>query len=216
MRSLSSIPNVKPILRGHFHQSAFFIAVGACAMLIGKSNGLQAKIATIVYSLTLIGLFGISALYHRPQWAERARAWMRRLDHSAIFLLIAGTTTPVCLLGLHGAAGTRLLVISWIAAALGVSQSLLWVNAPKWLTALLYIAVGWIAISFVSEINSSLGLTSAILIVAGGAVYTLGAIIYALKRPNPFPRVFGYHEIFHLLVDVAAIFHFVAIARLLN
>lgn len=204
----------KPLLRGHFHQAAFFFALGACAMLIAASHDVTAVIANIIYSLSLAGLFGISALYHRPQWQPEARMWMRRLDHAAIFILIAGTGTPIALLAIPGESGNRFLTIIWIAAAIGVIQSLFWVKAPKWLAAILYIIMGWLAVPYMSEIKNALGQGSVTALLIGGVIYTLGALVYAFKRPNPAPRVFGYHEIFHLLVIVAAAFHFVVIAGL--
>lgn len=204
----------KPLLRGHFHQAAFFFALGACAMLIAASHEARALTANIIYSLSLCGLFGISALYHRPQWKPEARMWMRRLDHAAIFVLIAGTGTPICLLAIPGEAGDRLLTIVWAAAAVGVTQSLFWVKAPKWLAAILYIIMGWLAVPYMPEIKNALGPGSVWALMIGGIIYTAGALVYALKRPNPAPLVFGYHEVFHLLVIVAAAFHFIVIASL--
>ena len=209
-------PLVKPLLRGHFHQAAFFFALGACAMLIAGSRDVTTLIATVVYSLGLVTLFGVSALYHRPQWAPGPRTWMKRLDHAAIFVMIAGTGTPICLLALSQSSGYQFLVILWSAAALGVVQSLFWVKAPKWLSAILYVGMGWLAVPYISEMKAALGLNSVILLLAGGVAYTIGALVYALKRPNPWPRVFGYHEIFHVIVIVAAVLHFLVIAQLVR
>jgi hemolysin III len=141
---------------------------------------------------------------------------MRRLDHSAIFLLIAGTGTPLCLIAIPNNGGMQLLKIIWIACAIGVTQSLLWVNAPKWLAAILYVLMGWLAVPYMPELKSALGTLSVNLILAGGLIYTLGAVVYALKKPNPLPKYFGYHEIFHLLTIIAAGFHFVVIASLMR
>lgn len=206
----------KPILRGHFHQAAFFFYLGACAMLMAQSQHFSEFVATLIYSLSLCGLFGISALYHRPRWSSQARMWMRRLDHSAIFLLIAGTGTPLCMLAIPNDGGMQLLKIIWIAAAIGVIQSLFWVSAPKWLAALLYIIMGWLAFPYMPELKKALGASGVNLILTGGIVYTLGAVVYALKKPNPSPKYFGYHEIFHILTIVAAGFHFVVIASLMR
>lgn len=206
----------KPLLRGHFHQGAFFFALGAWAVLMARVQGTLQGIAILVYGLGLLSLFGISALYHRIQWQTKARAWMRRLDHSAIFLLIAGTFTPVCLLGLQGNSGERLLIIVWSVAVLGIFQSLFWINAPKWLAAILYVAMGWLAGPYVLELYSALGAPRLWLIVAGGIVYTVGAVIYAVKKPNPYPATFGYHEIFHILTIVGAILHFIVVASLVG
>jgi hemolysin III len=206
----------KPLLRGHFHQAFFFLALGACLMLISNGTSARAVFSAIVYSVSLINLMGTSALYHRVHWKEFQRMWMRRLDHSAIFILIAGTVTPVCMLALSPHSGNQLLILIWSAAAFGVIQSLLWVRAPKWVSAVFYVAMGWMAAPYFSEIRTSLGMNSLILIILGGIIYTLGAVTYATKRPNPFPKVFGYHEIFHTLVIVAAVCHFLVIYRLIH
>lgn len=211
---MDAIHSQKPLLRGHFHQGAFFVSIGASAMLVALSHGMTAVTANLIYGLSLCGLFGVSALYHRVQWNPESRARMRRLDHSAIFVLIAGSATPLIVLGLPGENGNGLLAILWIAAGLGVCKSLFWANAPKWLSAIIYVGVGWLAIPLIAPLNQFLGLTRVALIIAGGAVYSLGALVYALKRPNPSPRIFGYHEIFHILVVVAALLHFVVIASL--
>ena len=209
-------PLSKPLLRGHFHQAAFFFALGACAMLIASSDSLRECMAALIYSLSLCGLFGVSALYHRPNWSPEARMWMRRLDHSAIFVLIAGTGTPISLLAIPNEGGLRLLTIIWIAAAVGVMQSLFWVKAPKWLAVILYIVMGWLAVPYMPEFSRALGSLSVWLLLVGGVIYTIGALIYGFKKPNPFPKYFGYHEIFHILVIIAAAFHFVVIAMLMR
>lgn len=207
--------NIKPFLRGHFHQAAFFFAAGAGVMLIARSATFFESVATTIYTLCLCSLFGVSALYHRPQWSPQGRKWMRRLDHSAIFLLIAGTSTPLCLLAIPEKGGYQLLKIVWLAAVLGILQSLFWVNAPKWLAVILYIAMGWLAFPYLPELKQALGASKVHYILAGGVIYTVGAIIYGLKKPNPFPRIFGYHEIFHLLVILAAGLHFWVLQSLL-
>lgn len=213
-KALSTDQLIKPLLRGHFHQAAFFAALGACSVLIAKSADSRSLVATLIYSLCLIGLFGVSALYHRPNWSAQKRAWMRRLDHSSIFLLIAGTTTPVALLALSRESGAKLLALVWVGTGIGILQTLFWLKSSKWLTALLAIGIGWLAAPFAAEIGARLGWSNVALLVVGGVLYTIGAIIYATKRPNPSPRVFGYHEIFHVLVIVAAIFHFIVITRI--
>ncbi len=210
----TSTPLVKPLLRGHFHQAAFFIALGACSMLIAKSSGQLSVITTVVYSVTLLMLFAISALYHRPQWSITTRAWWRRMDHSAIFLLIGGTCVPICLLGLKNEIGTRLLTIVLAGCFLGIIQSIFWVAAPKWLTALLCVVISWLIVPFSAELFAALGNINTYLLFAGGIIYTLGAIVYAVKFPNFYPKVFGYHEVFHLLVVIAAICHFILVYRI--
>lgn len=206
----------KPILRGHSHQAAFFITLGACAMLISRASDTRTVIAAVIYSLSLTGLFGISALYHRPTWTQEKRMWMRRLDHAAIYILIAGTSTPICLLALPHDTGFKMLQLVWGAAIFGIFQSLFWVHSPKWVSSLLYIIVGSLIVPFLDDLKAALSSTDIQLIFAGGFVYIAGAIIYALKRPNPSPKYFGYHEIFHLLVIAGAAFHFLVVSKLIH
>ena len=208
--------NLKPLLRGHFHQAAFFFALGACAMLLANTRESGVLGVTIVYSLSLVCMFGISALYHRPHWKPAARAVMKRFDHAAIFVLIAGTGTPICWLALQPEDGAVLLSALWITAAVGIIQSVFWTRAPKWISVGLYVLCGWLAAPYLPEIRAALGRPGLWLLLSGGVVYTAGALIYALKRPDPLPKVFGYHEVFHLLVIFAAILHFIVIARLVN
>ncbi len=202
----------RPRLRGVFHQYAFFVALIAGAVLVLLADSMRERLAMWVYAVALVAMFGISALYHRVTWrSANVRKWMRRLDHSAILLLIAGTYTPFALLAFDGALGTAVLIAVWSGAAAGLVLNLFWIDAPTWVTAVVYIALGWVGAIAVPELVS-FGIAPAVLVFAGGALYTIGAVTYALKRPNPAPHVFGYHEIFHLLVIAAAITHFVAIA----
>ena len=207
---------LKPLLRGHFHQAAFFFALGACAMLIANLQEVRALGVAVVYSLSLVCMFGVSAVYHRPTWKPNYRALLKRFDHAAIFVLIAGTGTPICWLALDPSVGSKLLAAIWITAAVGILQSVFWVRAPKWISIGLYVACGWLVGPYIPEIGAALGPASVWLLIAGGLLYTVGALIYAMKRPNPFPKIFGYHEIFHLLVILAAVLHFIVIARLVN
>jgi hemolysin III len=207
---------IKPVLRGHFHQAAFFIALGACAMLIAKTHDERTFFAALIYSISLTTLLGVSALYHRVQWKESMRMWMRRLDHSSIFILIAGTATPICRVALPEATGLQFLKLVWSATAIGVVLSLFWVRAPKWVSAALCVIVGWLAVPYMPEFKAVLSPSSMVLIYLGGIFYTVGAVVYAIKRPNPLPRVFGYHEIFHILVVFAAGFHFIVIDQLIK
>ncbi len=208
-----AIAKVKPKLRGVFHEWAFPVAVLAGVILVLAAPSDKAKLAAGVYAFCLAGLLGTSALYHRVNWRRpRARLWMRRLDHSMIFLLIAGTLTPFALLVLHGAFAAAILIAVWAGAAVGIVVELIWVDAPKWVAALVYVGVGWIGAVAFPAIAIDAGIGAAVLIAVGGALYTTGAVIYARERPDPNPAVFGYHEIFHVLVLGAAAAHFAAIA----
>jgi hemolysin III len=205
-------PLAKPRLRGVFHQYAFYVALVAGAVAVALSDSARELVATWIYAGALAAMFGVSALYHRVDWrSERVRRWMRRLDHSTILLLIAGTYTPFALLAFDGAVADAVLVTVWAGAAAGLVLNLAWIDAPKWLVACVFIALGWVGVIAFPQMLD-LGIAPTALIVAGGALYTLGALAYALRRPNPAPAVFGYHEIFHLLVVGAAVTHFIAIA----
>jgi hemolysin III len=209
-------PLEKPLLRGYFHQEAFFTALGACTLLIAKSSSRITLIASIVYSMGLLLLFAISAFYHRLHLQPKSRAVMKRLDHSAIFIVIAGTFTPICLLALSGKVGDRLLLIVWGTAFVGILQSVFWVKAPKWFSSLFYVTMGCLALPYLNDLRESLGERNQILIAAGGIAYFLGAIIYATKKPKLRPLVFGYHELFHVLTIIGAILHFVVIYQLIT
>jgi hemolysin III len=195
-----------------FHQYAFFAAVIGGAVLVVVADAGRERVAMWVYALALASMFGVSALYHRVTWTSpQVRKWMRRLDHSTILLLIAGTYTPFALLAFDGKLADAILIVVWAGAAAGLVLNLVWVDAPTWVTALVFIALGWVGAVAVPELLE-FGVAPAVLVFAGGALYTIGALAYAFKRPNPAPLVFGYHEIFHLLVVGAAMTHFVAIA----
>jgi hemolysin III len=203
---------LKPRLRGVFHQYAFYVAIIAGAVLVAVSDSAREFVATWIYAVALAAMFGVSALYHRVNWrSTKVRTWMRRLDHSTILLLIAGTYTPFALLAFDGRIGDVILVVVWCGAAAGLVLNLAWVDAPKWLTALVFIALGWVGVVAVPELLD-LGVAPLVLVVVGGGLYTLGAVTYALRKPNPAPGIFGYHEIFHVLVIAAAAVHFIAIA----
>ncbi|HZA90197.1 MAG TPA: hemolysin III family protein [Solirubrobacterales bacterium] len=207
------IERQKPRLRGVSHQWAFFASLVAGAALIVAAPTPRATIAAAIYAVSLSALLGVSALYHRVNWVRPAvRRWMRRLDHSMIFLLIAGTATPFCLLVLSGTLAEALLIAVWAGAAAGIVVELVWVEAPKWVSVIVYLAVGWIGAIGYPAIILTAGIGAGILIALGGALYTAGAVVYARQRPDPRPATFGYHEIFHVLVIAAAIAHFAAIA----
>ena len=205
----------KPKLRGVLHHSAAWLALGAGTMLVAMASTTRAAIAAAVYAVSLVVLFAVSAIYHRVQWSDRARAIMRRADHASIFVLIAGTYTPIAVLALGGEDGRRLLIQIWTGAAAGILLSLFWVKAPKALTAAVAVAVGWTIAPYIGEVRRLLG-GMLWLVLAGGIAYTLGAIIYAVRKPDPFPRVFGYHEVFHLLTVVGALLHFAVIVQIVR
>jgi hemolysin III len=211
---IDPIPDaIKPRLRGVSHQWAFvvFAVLGIVLVLVAPSG--RATLAAGIYSTSVIAMFGVSALYHRHTWiSATARRWMRRLDHSMIFFLIAGTYTPFALLALHGTLATAILVGVWVGAAAGIVMNLIWVDAPKWVTALVYVLLGWVAIAAFPQLASAIGAGAMAMVAMGGVMYTAGAVIYAARWPNPAPAVFGYHEIFHVLVIAAAALHFGVVA----
>jgi hemolysin III len=204
---------VKPRLRGVLHQWAFFVSLAAGVALVLVAPAGRATLATAIYAISVVCLFGVSAVYHRVNWvSQSARRWMRRLDHSMIFFLIAGTYTPFALLVLHGTLETAIMIGVWGGALAGVVLNLAWIDAPKWVTAIVYVALGWVAILAFPQMASALGLVAIALVAAGGLLYTLGAVVYALRRPDPAPAIFGYHEVFHLLVIAAAALQYAVIA----
>ncbi len=207
------IARSKPRLRGVSHEWAFFISlVAGGALVLTAPTGHAAAMAAI-YAGSLSALLGVSALYHRIDWRRpEIRRWMRRLDHSMIFLLIAGTVTPFAVLVMGGALGSALLIAVWAGAAAGIVVEMIWVEAPKWAAVIVYLAVGWIGALGFPAIVINAGLGAGALIAVGGILYTAGAVVYARQRPDPNPAVFGYHEVFHALVIAAAAAHFAAIA----
>jgi hemolysin III len=206
-----STAELRPRLRGVSHQYAFFAALGAAVLLIALAGGARAITAAAIYGLTLCGLFAISALYHRIDWRPEIGRWMRRLDHSMIFVFIAGTYTPMALLALTMPLSTIVLVAVWAGALAGVTITLLWIDTPRWLTAMPYIVLGWVGLASLPQLLDHVGAAALALVLAGGALYTAGAVVYALRRPDPWPTVFGFHEIFHALVIAAATVQYLAI-----
>ncbi len=202
----------RPRLRGVSHQWAFFFSLLAGGALVLAAPAGKATVASAIYAVSVAALFGTSALYHRVTWASQAaRRWMRRLDHSMIFLLIAGTYTPFALLALEGTLATAILIVVWMGALAGIVLKLVWIDAPKPVVAVLYVLLGWVAVAAFPDLVAELGVTSTALVAAGGILYTAGAVVYALGRPNPVPAVFGYHEVFHALVIAAAALQYAAI-----
>ena len=182
-------------------------------LLVIVAGTARARIAFSVYAVSLVALFGVSALYHRISWRSPAgRGWMRRLDHSMIFVLIAGSYTPFAVLVLHGPLALVILVGVWAGAGLGVAFNLMWRGAPTWLRAALYVGLGWIALAAAPQLGAAIGPLALTLVGVGGVLYTLGAVVYATKCPDPVPSVFGYHEVFHVLVIAAAAVQYAVIA----
>jgi hemolysin III len=212
----TATPLVKPTLRGVIHHWSAVAAFGAGIILVAMAPTARAAFAAGVYALSVCTLLTVSAVYHRPMWQPRPRAFMRRLDHASIFVLIAGTYTPICRLGLPDVVGTKLLFWVWIAAAFGVLQSIFWVHAPKPVAALLYLFVGWTIVPYFGAVRDALSPTHLALLVGGGIVYSLGAVTYAARRPNPVPGVFGYHEVFHAMTVLACALHYQLVTSLVR
>jgi len=202
---------LRPRLRGVLHQWAFAAFGGGCLALVITADTGRARVAALIYALSVVGLFGTSALYHRRSWSQRARRRMMRLDHSMIFVLIAGTYTPFAMLVLRGRVATVILAVVWGGALLGIVSRMIWLGAPKWLTAAIYIALGWVAVAVMPQLSDRAGVATVVLLALGGALYSAGAVVYALGRPNPFPATFGFHEVFHVLTIAAAVLHFIAV-----
>lgn len=209
----AAIAVVKPRLRGVSHEWAFFLSLGFGVALILWAKTPEATFAVAIYAVSLSALFGTSALYHRVNWRRSdVRMWMRRLDHSMIFFLIAGTYTPFALIVLDGPLADAILAVVWIGAIAGAIVEMVWIDHPKWVGAIIYLAIGWVAVAAFPELWSEMGVAGTLLVAAGGLLYTAGAVVYATQRPNPAPATFGYHEVFHLLVIAAAVAHFSAVA----
>ena len=202
----------KPLLRGVLHQGAFFAALVVAPLLIVAADGTRAKVAAGVFAASVAACFGASALYHRVTWTPRVRLWMRRIDHAGVYLLIAGTYTPVSLIALGGAWRPAILATVWTGAAAAIVLKFAWVDAPKWLAAAIGIALGWVAVVALPQLASHVAPAAVVLLIIGGLAYTAGAIVYARRRPDPVPAVFGYHELFHALTIVAVSCQYTAIA----
>lgn len=206
-------PLLKPRLRGVLHQWAFVVSLATGALLVLEAGTTRARLAVSIYALSVAALFGTSALYHRVDWRRLGvRRWMRRLDHTMIFVLIAGSYTPFGLLVLHGTLGAVILITVWSTALLGVMFKLAWIDAPGWVAAAAYVAIGWIALLALPDLVDRLGIVPVAVLALGGVLYSIGAVIYARKRPDPVPAVFGYHELFHLLVILAATLQYAVVA----
>jgi hemolysin III len=201
----------KPKLRGVFHELGFYVAVALAVPLVLSASTGRARLAAIVYAGSVAACFGASALYHRPTWSPTARSWLARLDHAGVYLLIAGTYTPFGLIVFSTGWAVPILSVVWTSALFAILLKLFWVRAPKWLSAAIGIAIGWVGAAAVSELLK-VHVAGLLLVVAGGLLYTAGAIVYARRRPDPRPSVFGYHELFHVLTLAAAACQYASIA----
>jgi hemolysin III len=203
---------VRPRYRGVSHRIAFFLTLPLAAVLGLEVQTSAGRVAAIAFGTSVAAMFGASALYHTVDWPEARRRWMRRLDHAGIYGLIAGSYTPVGLLVLDGNWRLVVLGVVWTGAAVAIALKFLWVDAPKWLSAVIGVGLGWVAVIVFPQIVDRVGIAGSLLVLAGGLAYTAGALVYALRRPDPLPAVFGYHEVFHALVIVAVAFQYSAIA----
>jgi hemolysin III len=208
----AALEAVKPLLRGVLHQAAWSVSLVVGVLLIVGADTAREHVSAAVFAASVAFCFGASALYHRVNWPPRLLPWARRIDHAGIYLLIGGTYTPVCLLTLHGAWSITVLAIVWSGAALAIVLDLFWVRAPTWAAAVIPVALGWISVVVLPQLVSRLNPAAITLLIVGGLVYTVGAVVYARRRPDPAPAVFGYHELFHALTIVAVACQYVAIA----
>ncbi|PIE99323.1 MAG: hemolysin [Propionibacterium sp.] len=206
-----SAPGVKPKLRGWLHAGMFPVMLVAGLALIIFAPTLVGRIGTGIYLLTALQLFGMSAIYHRGNWSPEQLATFRRIDHSNIFIFIAGTYTPLCLTLLEGNSRLILLILIWSIGIAGVFFRIFWLSAPRWLYSMLYVAMGWVALWWLPTFWVSGGPVIVLLLIAGGVIYSLGAVAYAAKKPNPNPEWFGFHEVFHSATILAALCHYTAI-----
>jgi hemolysin III len=201
-----------PLLRGVLHQYAFYFSLPAGALLIAGTRSDLGLVAASIFAAGVASMFGASALYHRVRWRPALRRWMRRADHTGIYLMIAGSYTPYGLLVLEGAWRITILAIVWSGVAAAIALRFAWFGAPGWLTATIGVVLGWISVVALPKAFGVLGPAGLALLLSGGVFYTAGALVYAIRRPNPFPRVFGFHELFHALVIVAVACQYAAVA----
>lgn len=212
LAGVTSLGVSKPMLRGWLHAAMFPATVVAGIVLITLAESTRARVACSVYAVTACLLFGVSAVYHRGRWGPRANAVLRRLDHANIFLIIAGTYTPLTILLMPNGRGELLLWLVWAGALAGIAFRVFWVGAPRWLYTPCYIALGWAAVFFLPDFMRTGGIAVMVLVVVGGLLYSAGGIVYGIKRPNPSPRWFGFHEVFHSLTVGAFVVHYVGIS----
>jgi hemolysin III len=202
----------KPRLRGVLHAAAFVVALPLGVLLGLYADTGRERLAVIAFASTVALMFGLSGLYHRGNWSLTLRRWLRTLDHAGIFILIAGTYTAFGLLVLHGVWRWIVLAIVWTGAVCAVVLNIAWPSIPKWLSGVIAVALGWVGVLVAPQLVTELGAGGLALVAAGGLAYTAGAVIFATRRPNPFPATFGYHEVFHVLVIAAVACHYLALA----
>jgi len=209
-RATDAVANAKPRLRGWFHAVTSPLALAAGVVLIVLAPTGPAAAAAAAYAATAVVLFTTSAVYHRGTWGPRAESWLRRFDHANIFLLIAGTYTPFAALALRGDTRIAVLAAVWSAALIGVAFRVFWIGAPRWLYVALYLGLGWAASFFVPQLIDGVGIPAFVLIAVGGLFYTAGGLVYAIRRPNPSPKWFGFHEVFHACTVAAFACQYIA------
>ena len=203
---------LRPLLRGWFHLGAAIAAVVGLVLLVLIADSPRAYVGGAIFAVSLILLYTTSATYHIINWGRRMRAVLMRLDHSMIFVLIAGTYTPFCLLAANETWGISVLAVVWSVAGVGSALKIAWPDAPRWLGVGLYLAAGWISVVAATELADWFAVLPLVLLFLGGVLYSIGGLTYAVRRPDPFPRVFGYHEVFHLLVIAGSALHYSVIA----
>jgi hemolysin III len=210
-----TLDEFRPLLRGYLHLGAAVAAVAGLVALVLLADSPKAYVGGAVFAVSLIALYTVSGVYHSIPWGPRMRSVLKRLDHAMIFVMIAGGYTPFCLFAGSPAWGISLLAVVWSVAAAGVVLKLAWPNAPRWLSVGLYLATGWIALVAATQLADWYAIGPLAVMALGGVLYSAGGIIYGLRRPNPFPRVFGYHEVFHALVIAGSVLHFAVVAAYL-
>jgi hemolysin III len=210
--SVKLLPEVRPALRGWLHAVTFPVALVAGLVLVVLASSQRARVAVAVYTFTAALLFGVSALYHRGSWSDTSRLTLRRIDHANIFLIIAGTYTPLCVLLVRGPARPAILIVVWLGALTGVLLSVAWPHAPRWLIVPVYVALGWVALFVLPQLLHHGGVALVVLTIGGGALYTAGGLVYGLRRPNLVPGTFGFHELFHAFTVLAFAAQYAAVA----
>ena len=207
-----TVTPAKPRLRGLFHAAAFVLSIPLGLVLILEADTSLGRLSAVVFASAVVVMFGVSGLYHLPSWPEASLRWLRRLDHAGIYGLIAGTYTCFGLLVLRGDWRPIVLGIVWVGAFAGIVFKFAWVDAPKWTSAAIGVTLGWVGVVVFPQLLDRIGLSGTLLVLAGGLLYTAGAVVYAFRRPDPFPAVFGFHEVFHVLVIAAVACQYSAVA----